>query len=53
VSTTADAVMSGIVQERRRAVWELRDAEVFDGGPDGVAATADNTLFEAQGLYAP
>jgi hypothetical protein len=53
VSTTADAVMSGVVQERRRAVWELRNVEVFDGGPDGVAATADNTLFEAQGLYAP
>ena len=53
VSTTADAVIPGIVPEGKRAVWGLGQVEVYDGGPDGVAATSDNTLFAVQGLFAP
>ena len=54
VATTADAVTSGIVREGKRAVWELGEVQVFDGGADGDADTAgDNTLFAVQGLFAP
>jgi hypothetical protein len=30
-----------------------RIMKVWDGGPDGVAQTADNTLFAAGGLFLP
>jgi hypothetical protein len=52
-STTADAVMGGIAKESRRSIWELKSIEVFDGGADGDADTADNTLFAVPGLLAP
>jgi hypothetical protein len=53
VVTSADGVTAGLVAESKRAIWELRDAKVFDGGADGVASTAPNTLFAAQGFFAP
>ena len=54
VATTADAVTSGIVHEGKRAIWELGQAQIYDGGADGVVGTTgDNTLFEVQGLFAP
>jgi hypothetical protein len=54
VATTADAVTSGIVREGKRAVWELDQTRIYDGGADGDAdTTGDNTLFEVQGAFAP
>jgi hypothetical protein len=53
VSTTADAVTPGIVPEGKRAIWQVGQVQVFDGGPDGVAATPGNTLFAVPGLFAP
>jgi hypothetical protein len=53
VATTADAVTSGIVREGKRTVWELGQVRVYDGGADGDAATAGNTLFAVQGVFAP
>jgi TolB protein len=53
VSTTADAVIPGIVPEGKRSVWELGQVQVYDGGADGIAATSDNTLYLTQGLFAP
>jgi hypothetical protein len=53
-ATTADAVMPGIAQEAKRAVWQLGQVLVYDGGADGDAdTTGDNTLFATQGLFAP
>jgi hypothetical protein len=53
-ATTADAVMAGVTPELKRAVWQLGQVQVFDGGADGDAdTTGDNTLFETQGLFAP
>jgi hypothetical protein len=43
----------GIVPEGARAVWEIGPARFFDGGSDGVASTADNTLFLTQGIFIP
>ena len=53
VATTLDALVPGTVQEGRRANWELGQIRVLDGGPDGVAATADNSLFAVQGVFIP
>jgi hypothetical protein len=52
-STTADALVPGMVREDNRAVWELGAVEVYDGGPDGDADTPDNTLFARQGVFIP
>jgi hypothetical protein len=54
VNTSADAVQPGTVRESARTIWQLGDVELFDGGPDGVAATTQgNTLFEQQGVFVP
>jgi glucose/arabinose dehydrogenase/PKD repeat protein len=52
-TTTVDALMPGAVVEGRRAIWQVGQAQVFDGGPDGNVSTADNTLFATQGLFVP
>jgi hypothetical protein len=36
-----------------RSLAEVRQIQVFDGGPDGTAATQDNTLFAVQGVFVP
>jgi hypothetical protein len=54
LATTADAAMSDVTREGQRALWELGEARVYDGGSDGDAdTTGDNTLFAVQGLFAP
>jgi hypothetical protein len=54
VSSTFNALVPGSVQESKRAVWELGQVEVYDAGSDGSASTsADNTLFERQGVFVP
>jgi predicted acyl esterase len=52
-STTFDALVPGSAVEGSRSVWQLGEVQVNDGGADGVAATADNTLFEHQGVFTP
>jgi hypothetical protein len=54
LTSSFNAVVPGAVVEGKRAVWELGDVEVFDGGADGQAATlGDNSLFERQGVFIP
>jgi hypothetical protein len=53
VVTTAEAIAPGAVGEGDRSVWALGHARVYDGGPDGAAATQDNTLFLVQGVFVP
>ena len=36
-----------------RTVVGITQVQVFDGGPDGNASTADNSLFAVQGLFVP
>jgi hypothetical protein len=44
----------GSVVAGKRAIWGLRDLQVFDGGSDNQAATTgDHTLFERQGVFVP
>ena len=53
VATTADAVTPGMADEGARAVWELGQVEVLDGGPDGDAETPGNSVFARQGIFIP
>jgi hypothetical protein len=53
VVTSIDAVMPGAVPEGKRSIWALDQVQVFDGGPDGDAATDDNSLFAVQGVFVP
>jgi Tol biopolymer transport system component len=53
LATTADTLVPGAIKEGKRAIWDLGQLHVFDGGADGLAATADNTLFEVQGIFVP
>ena len=51
--TSIDTLMAGAATENGRSVWELLEAEVLDGGADGLAATPDNTTFAQPGLFGP
>jgi hypothetical protein len=53
LNTTLDALTPGIVPEAARAIWELGQIEVLDGGPDGDVDTADNDVFARQGIFIP
>ena len=55
LTTTADAVYldPNTAKEGTRAVWELGQVAVYDGGPDGIVSTAGNSLFEVQGVFVP
>jgi glucose/arabinose dehydrogenase len=53
ISTTADAVLSGSIKEEVRSNWHVGQIEVLDGGSDGLASTAGNTVFMRQGIFAP
>jgi hypothetical protein len=53
VSTTANALVPNAVRGNIRSVWDWGAVKVFDGGPDGVASTQDNTLFLTQGVFVP
>jgi hypothetical protein len=51
--TSANALIPGAILAGKRGNWELQNVEVLDGGPDGDADTANNTLFATQGVFVP
>jgi hypothetical protein len=53
LNSTADAILAGTIVEGKRTIWQMDDVVLFDGGPDGQAATPDNTLFLQQGVFVP
>ncbi|MDQ6854403.1 MAG: acetylxylan esterase, partial [Actinomycetota bacterium] len=54
ISTSANAVVPGVVQVAgSRAIWQLGQVKVFDGGASGVAGSADATLFMDEGVFVP
>jgi len=63
VTTTANAVVGGpmppggwpdpAVKDTKRAIVEISQLQVTDGGTDGVMGTTPNTLFEVQGIFIP
>jgi hypothetical protein len=49
-----NAVVPGLVRERRRAIWQLGDVLVLDAGPDGTLSTSgDQSVFLRQGVFVP
>jgi len=52
-NTTANAVVPGAVKDGKRAIVEVGQLQVTDGGPDGLVGTTPNTLFEVQGIFIP
>jgi len=53
VSTTANGVLGGSVQDNKRANVEVQTINIEDGGADGTGGTPDNTVFETQGIWIP
>jgi glucose/arabinose dehydrogenase/PKD repeat protein len=54
LSTTLEALIPGVAVERARAIWEMDQVTVNDGGSDGDADTSgDNTLFARPGIFIP
>jgi hypothetical protein len=56
VTTTSDAVVpgaGGVVKEGKKANVEIGQILINDGGTDGLASTAGNTVFARQGIYIP
>ncbi len=53
VSTSANAVVPGSVQTGNRAIWEMGQVQVYDGGASGVAGSSDATLFMDEGVFVP
>jgi WD40-like Beta Propeller Repeat len=54
ISTSSNTLVPGFVKTGERAIFELGQVQVFDGGSDGaVSTTADNTLFMDEGLFVP
>jgi predicted esterase len=53
VNTSANSIVPGAVAAGNRAVWQLGQVQVSDGGSDGLAATGPNTNFLRQGLFVP
>ncbi len=52
-STSANALVPGMVTDGKRAIVQVGQLHVFDGGADGLAGTADNDLFAVQGIFVP
>ena len=52
-NTSANATVPGAVKDTQRAVVEIGQLQINDGGADGQVATADNTLFGVQGIFIP
>ena len=54
IATTMNALAPGTHADGRRAVWQLGQVRVFDGGSDqDGSTTADNTPFAVQGVFIP
>jgi Tol biopolymer transport system component len=53
VSTSANVLTPGAVIGGQRTMWEVNQIKLLDGGPDGDATTANNSVFMVQGVFAP
>ncbi len=53
ISTSANALIPGSVQTGNRAIWQMDQVKVYDGGSSGTAGASDATLFEDEGVFVP
>jgi hypothetical protein len=52
-NTSANATVPGAVLDGKRAIVEIGQLTITDGGPDGQVATSPNSLFAVQGIFIP
>ena len=52
-NTSANATVPGAVKDGKRAIVEIGQIQINDGGDDGLNSTTPNTLFEVQGIFIP
>lgn len=52
-NTSANAAVPGAVKDGKRAIVEVGQIVVSDGGPDGIVGTTPNTVFSKQGIFIP
>ena len=52
-NTSANAAVPGAVKDGKRAVVEIGQIQISDGGPDGIVGTSPNTLYAVQGIFIP
>jgi hypothetical protein len=52
-NTSANTVVPGSVKTGKRAIVEIGQITITDGGPDGLNGTTPNTLFGVQGIFIP
>ena len=53
LATTFDAIAGGTVLDGKRAITQIGQLELLDGGADGEASTTPNSRFMVQGLLVP
>jgi WD40-like Beta Propeller Repeat len=53
ITTSFDTLRPGAIREGKRAIWQLEQVRVNDGGADGLVSTTPNTLFAVQGVFIP
>ncbi len=53
LTTTLNAIAPGVITEGKRAIWQIGQVRVYDGGASGYAGASGATLFETQGLFVP
>jgi len=53
VTTTVNSLMPGAVVEAKRAIYEISQVQVYDGGTDGTAGSGPESLFAVQGIFIP
>ena len=53
VATTLDAIVPGVVPEGKRAIWQLDQIALYDGGPNGDFSVGAPTKFAAPGIFVP
>ena len=53
IATSANTVVPGAVKDQKRAIVEIGQLHVNDGGFDGIIASTPNTLFAVQGIFIP
>ena len=53
IATSANAIVPGAATAGGRAIWQLGDLRLYDGGSTSTAGAADASLFEHQGVFVP
>ena len=54
LTTSANSLVPGSVSAGLRAIWQVDQAQVYDGGADGnPGSVSDNTLYLDQGIFVP